>query len=103
MGRTETDTGSGVWGNHSVLCGIMGASAKYLLVWAVPFRKQMDQVERTQRRVKIVTRGLENVTYRDRSEALGTVKDVYLQRDTATRMNVPCSLWQMGHQLQLQT
>lgn len=46
----------------------------YRLVWAGPFTKRVDQVERTQRQVKIVTKGLENVAYKDGSEALGTVK-----------------------------
>ena len=74
MGRIQRDTGSEVRGNRSVPCGIEGASAEYLLVWAVPFTKQVDQVERTQRQVKIITKGLENVTYKDRSEALGIIK-----------------------------
>lgn len=40
------------------------------------------------------------MTYKDRSGALGTVKkegSICLQVETATKMNVPISLWRMGH------
>lgn len=47
---------------------------EHLLVWAVPFTEQMDQVERTQRQVKIVTKGFRNMTYKDRTETVGTAK-----------------------------
>lgn len=35
---------------------------------------ETDWVERTQRQLKIATKGLGNVTYKDRSETLGTAK-----------------------------
>lgn len=42
-----------------------------LLIWAVPFPKREDEVGRTQRQPKPVTRGLVNLAYREPAAALG--------------------------------
>lgn len=81
------------------LCGIKGPSAEVPSRLGSAFHKTGGSGGKNPDASKI-TKGLKNVTYRDRSEALGTVKKEgsnCLQVETAIKMNIPISLWRMGH------
>lgn len=39
--------------------------------WALPFKKDVDQLERVQKKAARMSRGLANMTYEERSKELG--------------------------------
>lgn len=61
------DTGHKAWCSHSVHEAL--ERSQNLLIWAVHFTKQTDQVENSE--VIIMSKSIVNLSYKDGSEALG--------------------------------